>query len=285
MKRIVVCLLAIVIFPILGYSQVNVPLTKTDLNDIQREREIMQMMNIDISQTWLYMVKENLVSTNRILVSEITYNNNACPERMVFFIDDTLVESFTVIKYNNNLLPFEEIRFSADSSLINGIMYMYDDNNLLSDQVNYNNKAEVISRFEYRRAQDSIYIYEYDKNDELISSSIILTNNYGSQELIEKIVKIDAKNKQVEEQYFKYDEMSVLRKKILMKDGESAGYKEFIYNDDGALVKSSYFKDTDNLMNSTSFEYDSYGNMIRILEKEIGAETKVYAIKYLTKID
>ncbi|MBN2777997.1 MAG: hypothetical protein JXR36_10150 [Bacteroidales bacterium] len=264
-------------------SQVSVPLTNSDLDDIIREQSFMKSMGIDLSQTWLFMVKDNMISSNKLLVSEISYNNAGMPFKMFFFDENNKISNFTIVKYNNNNLPFEEIRFSADSSLINGIMYEYDESNLLKKQYNYNNKSEIISVFDYDRQNDSIYITEFDGNQNIKSTNLICLTK-GNLAKIKKIVKLDGNNNQIEKQEFEYDEMSSLRKKNIFENGIKTGYKEFVYNDEGALIKSSYLTNDSELINSTSYEYDNYGNIIRIIERsESDNSTKVFVINYLSK--
>ncbi len=285
MRRKLFAILIIILSAWSSYAQVNVPITNADLMDIERERDIMKMMNIDVSQTWMSLVKDNIVSTNRVLVSEIYYNDFGCPEKMMFFDERRNLETFTVVKYNNNKLPFEEIRFSADSSLINGIMYMYDEQNLLSKQLNYNNLEGVVSSFVYKRVNDSVLIDEFNSENQLLSSSYFLIDQTSVSDRIEKIVKTNYESNITEKQVFEYDEMSTLTKKFLFENNNSAGYKTFIYSDEGALLKVSYFNGQDKLINSTSYEYDSFGNIISIIEKdELEDMSKVFSIKYLTKM-
>lgn len=286
MRRKLVVIFSIMLSAWSVYAQVSVPLTNSDLMDIERERDIMKMMNIDVSQTWMSLVKGSIVSTNRVLVSEIYYNDFGCPEKMMFFDERKNLETFTVVKYNNNKLPFEEIRFSADSSLINGIMYIYDDTDLLEKQINYNNAADILSTYVYERTADSVLIYEYDYADELLSSSYFLMKSESFTGRIDKIVKKDYKNNTSEKQIFEYDDMSILTRKLLFENNNSAGFKTFIYSDEGALLKVSFYNDQDVLINSTSYEYDSFGNIISIIEKdEVENMSKVFSIKYLTRIE
>jgi hypothetical protein len=266
------------------FAQVNVPLTKTDLDDIQREREIIKMMNINLSQTWLFMVKDNLISSNKLLVSEIYYNNQGLPERIYFFNQSQELESFTVVKYNKQNLPFEEIRFLADSSLLNGIMYVYNELDFLEKQINYNKNSEIVSVFEHQRKNDTVFITEYDKNEKIATQSYIVIDNIDGFELTGKIISNSSQNDITEKQIFEYDDMALLRKKIIFEGGQNTGHKDFVYNDDGALVKSTLFGATSNVLSSNSYEYDSYGNVNRIIEREEkDNSTKVFVIKYLTR--
>jgi hypothetical protein len=162
-------------------------------------------------------------------------------------------------------------------------MYEYDESNLLKKQYNYNNKSEIVSVFDYKRNNDSIFITEFDGNQNIKSTNLICLTK-GSLAKIKKIVKFDINNNQIEKQEFEYDEMSSLRKKNIFENGIKTGYKEFVYNDEGALVKSSYFTNDSELFNSTSYEYDNYGNIIRIIERsESDNSTKVFVINYLSK--
>ena len=271
-------------FIILTNAQVNVPITKSDLSDITREREFIKTMNINLSQTWLYMVKGNTISSNKILISEISYNSDGLPHKMSFFDENRKISNFTVVKYNKQLLPFEEIRFTVDSLLINGIMYEYDENNLLDKQINYNNKAEIISIFVHNRSNDSIYINDYDANNNLKEKNIIILENINGMDLIKKTLKLDNNNETLQKQVFEYDEMSSLHKKTIFENGVNTGYKDFVYSEEGALIKSSFYNADSELASSTSYEYDAYGNIDRIIERaEKDNSTKVFMINYLTK--
>ncbi|PLX08150.1 MAG: hypothetical protein C0596_07575 [Marinilabiliales bacterium] len=284
MKRILSIFIFISIISTIVKAQVNVPLTSSDLMDIQRERDIMKMMNIDVSQTWLYLVKDNMVSSNKYLVSEIIYNESGSPEKMVFFDEDMHVKSFTKVKYNKKNLPFEEIRFTSDSSLLNGIMYIYDKDDLLEKQINYNNSGDIISTYKYSRLNDTVFIDEFNGLDDLVSKSFLIIDSGERTDYIKKIVKINTSDNTVEKQIFEYDDMSLLTKKTIIEGESNTGYKTFVYNDDGALVKSSFYTENNEFVNSTSYEYDDYGNVIRIIERqEKDNSTKVFVINYLTK--
>lgn len=270
---------------ILGFttikSQVNVPLTSRDLDDIIRERSFIKSMGIDLSQTWLFIVKDNVISSNKILVSEISYNKEGLPHKMFFFDENNAITNFTIIKYNNKKLPFEEIRFTGDSILLNGIMYEYDDSDLLKKQINYTHEAEITSVFDYIQLNDSIYVTEYDKNKNIKNQSLFCLTN---TQQITKIIKLDANNNPIERQEFEYDEMASLRKKNIFENDVKTGFKDFIYNEDGALIKSSFYTINSELINSTSYEYDNYGNLVRIIERtETDNTTKVFIINYLSK--
>ena len=164
-------------------------------------------------------------------------------------------------------------------------MYEYDDNDLLSKQINYNNKAEIISILTNNRSNDSIYINDYDSNNNLKEKSIIVLDNINGADLIMKTLKLDKNNEPVQKQIFEYDKMSSLHKKTIFENGTNTGYKDFVYNEEGALLKSSLYNAEAMLISSTSYEYDQYGNIDRIIERaEEDNNTKVFMINYLTKV-
>ena len=132
------------------------------MEQYNRERQAITTMNIDLSQTWLYMVKDNIISTNKVLLSEVFYSKQGLPELVVQYDENQNIVSNTKIRYNSRHLPFEEIKFSEDSSLISGIMYEYDENGFLKKQINYNENAIITSVQEYIRKQDSIIISVFD---------------------------------------------------------------------------------------------------------------------------
>ncbi len=284
-KELFLIIFLLLSFIVVSNSQVSVPLTNHDLNDIRRERDFIRTMNINLSQTWLYMVKDNIISSNKLLISEIVYNNNGLPYKLSFFDENREISNFTLVKYNKQLLPFEEIRFNSDSVLINGMMYEYDENHLLSKQINYNNKAEIISIIITSRSNDSIYIRDYDSNNNLKEKSIIVLSKINGADLIAKTLKFDKNDDPVQKQVFEYDEMSSLHKKTIFENGINTGYKDFVYNEEGALLKSSFYDAEEMLISSTSYEYDQYGNINRIIERaEADNNTKVFMINYLTKV-
>lgn len=267
-----------------SFAQISVPVTDKDLSDYNRERQTIEMMNIDLSQTWLYMAKDNLMSSNKILVSEVVYNKNGSPEKMFFYDENQKIKNFTVIKYNNQNLPFEEIRFNTDSTLLNGIMYTYDKNNLLQQQINYSNDGKIVSSQSYNRSNDTIYVGVFNGKKEIISRNIITLEEKNSFDYIKNLVKIDESNRVIEQVVFEYDEMAELTKKFIVDEKNHAKMKDFVYNEDGALIKSSFYDTQSKLISSSSYEYDLYGNISRIIENTASDNsTKVFEIKYLSR--
>ncbi len=267
-----------------SFAQISVPITDRDLSDYNRERQTIEMMNIDLSQTWLYMAKDNLMSSNKILVSEVGYNKNGSPEKIFFYDENQKIKNFTVIKYNNQNLPFEEIRFNGDSTLLNGIMYAYNKNNLLIQQINYSNNGKIIFSQSYNRSNDTIYVGVFNGKEEIVSRNIITLEEKNSYDYISKLMKIDQSNKVIEQVVFEYDEMAELTKKFIIDENNHAQTKGFVYNEDGALIKSSFYDIQSKLISSSSYEYDLYGNISRIIENtSIDNSTKIFEIKYLSR--
>ena len=264
-------------------TQISIPITNKDLSDITRERETIAMMQIDLSQTWLYMVEDNIISTNRLLLSEIYYENGL-PKKILFYNKNQKTEAFTIIKYNHQNLPFEEIRFNADSSLINGIMYEYDENNLLMREINYNNTANIVSVQTYNRSNDTIYVAVTNGNNELLNHKVICLETVSGVEYMKHLYKLDSVNKVIEQIAFEYNKMTDLTKKFIINESNHATMKDFVYDDNGALIKSSFYDTNSKLISSSSFEYDTYGNILRIIEKgDNDNSTKVFTINYLSK--
>ncbi|MDD3858726.1 MAG: hypothetical protein PHW83_00890 [Bacteroidales bacterium] len=268
------------------WSQITVPITVKELSDYNRNRDLMSFMKIDMSQTWLYMVKDNVISSNRILVQEIYYNKSGLPEKIYQYDENQNVENFTVVKYNNQNLPFEEIKFSADSSLISGVMYEYDENNLLKVQIDYKTNAEIIAIQNYTRASDSIYVSVFDKNGALIYKNIILLSDVTDNALIKGMIKKDKNNTVFEKTVFEYDEFQSLQHKFIYDEKNQGTRRVFVYDEQGALVRTVTYGENLKVLSDSSFEYDEFGNVVRIIDYESEERsTKVYFIKYLSRVD
>ncbi len=270
---------------LVSISQITVPVSKKELANYNREREAMTFMKIDLSQTWLYMVKDNIISSNKILIQEIYYSQLGLAERIMQFDENQNLKTFTVVKYNNRHLPFEEIKFSADSVLEGGVMFEYDKNDLLSKQVDYDNNAEIIAAQTYFRSNDSIYVLVTDKSGNLIYKNFISITGDSKNDLIKSMEKKDKNNTLFEKTIFEYDELQSLRRKTVYDNKNRGTKREFVYNDDGALIRTVTYDENSTILTDSSFEYDQYGNVTRIIDlnSENGI-TKVYFIKYLAKV-
>jgi len=268
------------------WSQITVPITVKELGDYNRNRDLMSFMKIDLSQTWLYMVKDNVISSNRILVQEIYYNKSGLPEKIFQYDDSQKIQNFTVVKYNNQNLPFEEIKFAADSILISGVMYEYDENNLLKVQIDYKTNAEIIAIQNYTRSSDSIYVSVIDKNGVLIYKNIILLSDDTENALIKGMIKKDKNNTVFEKTVFEYDEFQSLRHKFIYDEQNQGTRRVFVYDDQGALVRAVTYGENLKVLSDSSFEYDELGNIVRIIDYESELRnTKVYFIKYLSRVN
>jgi len=284
-RRIQVLLLLILltVFSAPVYTQITVPVTAKELADYQRESEAMVFMKIDLSQTWLYMVKDNVISSNKLLVQEIYFNKAGLPERLSHYDEAQKLNSFTVIKYNARNLPFEEIKFTPDSTLISGTLFEYDENDLLSKQVNYGNDAQILLMQEYSRSNDSIYVKVCDKNGILVYKSIITLSRRSGE--IKNMIKVDNNNEIIERTIFETDEPRSITRKFVY-DSENRGIRrDFVYSDEGALIRTVTYDQNSEIMSDSSFEYDEYGNLIRIIDMDQATTTtKMYFIKYLTQV-
>jgi YD repeat-containing protein len=278
-------LIAVLVLPLVLLSQITVPVNYKELADYKRESDAMKFMKIDLSQTWLFMVKDNIISSNKILVQEVYYNSEGLPERILHYDEMQKLKTYTVIKYNNHKLPFEEIDFTADSVLISGILFEYDDNDLLSRQVDYDNKAELIAMQTYQRSNDSIMISVTDKAGNLIYKNLIILSGKIGKEQIKSMTKSDRNNTVFEKVMFEYDELQSLSRKFVYDDKNIGTRREFVYNDEGALIRTVTYDENSAIHSDSSFEYDNYGNVIRIIDLDSSTgSTKVYFVKYLAKV-
>jgi hypothetical protein len=264
-----------------AYAQINVPINSKELSDYNREREVLSFMKIDLSQTWLYMVKDNVISSNKILVQEVYYNKSGVPERIVQYNEKQKPETFTVIKYNSKNLPFEEIKFSADSTLIKGTLFEYSENGYLNKQVDYNNEGGVIAVQNYNRYSDSIVVTVSDATGALIYKSTM--DFSGNPDLMKNLVKTDKRNTVFEKVVFEYDELQSLTRKFVYDSNNTGIKRDFVYNNEGALIRTMTYNEAQEIISDSSFEYDEYGNLIQIIDDDKDS-MKVYFINYLSKI-
>lgn len=282
----VIVLIISICFSISASTQVTVPITAKELGTYNRNRDLISFMKIGLSQTWLYMVKDNVISSNRLLVQEIYYNKSGLPEKIFHYDDSQKILSFTIVKYNNQKLPFEEIKFATDSTLLSGAMYEYDENNLLKTQIDYKTNAEIIAVQSYNRSADSIYVSVTDKNGALIYKNIILLSEASENALIKGMIKKDKNDTVFEKTVFEYDEFQSLRHKFIYDEKNQGTRRVFVYDDQGAMIRTVTYVDNLKILSDSSFEYDEYGNVVRIIDYESeNTTTKVYFIKYLSKVD
>jgi hypothetical protein len=268
------------------FSQITIPLTKSDLLKYNMEKDAMVFLNIDMAENWLYMVKGNQVSNNKLLVSSVLYNKSGLPERIYYYDEMQRPGSFVVIKYNNQNLPFEEIKFSSDSILMSGIMYEYNNENLLFRQIGYDNRTQIIYINSFFRENDSIFIVSTNNKNQIIYRSLISFYENEEKDLIKSMVKTDRNNKLIEETIFEYDKLTSLTKKTVYDSEDKGTLREFVYNEDGAMTKSVTYDYQNNEIQSISFEYDKYGNISRIIEyNEAEKMTSVYMMQYYTKTE
>lgn len=267
------------------FSQVTVPISEKEMEQYNRERQAIMAMKIDLSQTWLYMVKNNVISSNKILLSEVFYSKQGLPELVVQYDENQKITSSTRVKYNSKNLPFEEIKFAADSSLIGGILFEYDKNGLLNKQVHYNESGVITAIQQYLRKQDTIFMSVFNNSAEFIYGNALIFENKNGQSLLKSMYKIDSSHNIIEKNLFDYDEIYALRSKIVYDDKDLGTQKNFVYNDDGALVRTIITNSAGIHISDTSFEYDEYGNLIRIVEYEEETGTaKLFFINYLSLV-
>ena len=283
MKKIFFAL-CLVFASILMFSQVNIPINKREYENYIREAAIIASMKIDLAQTWMYLVKDNLVSSNKVLMQEVYFTKAGLPEKIFYFNEDNTVNTFSIINYNFKNLPFEEIRYNADSSLIEGILYEYNRNGFLSKQIFYDNNANIIKTQVYENIGDTIMVTSY-KNDSIILFKDIITFNDGWENgNVKKLLKLDRNNTVLENTTFVYNEFDAIRSRITYDAKNQGVIKEFFYDDNGALIRTVTKTDKGIVLNDSSFEYDSYGNVKTIIDyNPIEKISKLFVINYLSK--
>lgn len=266
-------------------SQITVPISEREYEQYNRERQAIKAMKIDLSQTWMFMVKNNVISNNKLLLSEVYFNKEGLPEIIVQYDENQNIVSNTTVKYNAKNLPFEEIKFSKDSSLINGVLFEYDQDGLLIKQINYNEDAVLTAVQEYTRKGDTIFISVFDNHGDLAYVNILLYEKIDGISLLKSMYKVDKNQNVVEESLFDYNELYSLRRKTVYDDKNSGTIKNFVYNSDGAMLRTIISDENGKIISDTSYEYDDYGNVIRIIEyDERSASSKLFFINYLSLV-
>lgn len=266
-------------------SQITVPISEREYEQYNRERQAIKAMKIDLSQTWMFMVKNNVISNNKLLLSEVYFNKEGLPEIIVQYDENQNIVSNTTVKYNAKNLPFEEIKFSKDSSLINGVLFEYDQDGLLIKQINYNEDAVLTAVQEYTRKGDTVFISVFDNHGDLAYVNILLYEKIDGISLLKSMYKVDKNQNVVEESLFDYNELYSLRRKTVYDDKNSGTIKNFVYNSDGAMLRTIISDENGKIISDTSYEYDDYGNVIRIIEyDERSASSKLFFINYLSLV-
>lgn len=277
---------AFILISYLLCSQITIPINNKELQTYNREKDIISFLKIDLSQTWLYLVKDGIVSSNKVLAQEIYFNKSGLASKMLFYNTDKSLNNFIIVNYNSNFLPFEEIKFNADSILISGVMYEYDATGWLHKQTNYDNNNKIVATQIYNRYNDSIVIDIFDEKNVLVYKNTMFFNNSSQDGLIKKMEKSYPNNKHFEKTLYEYDNVQSLRRKTILNANVIATSKDFIYNEDGALIRTIVQDFDSKIISDTSFEYDSYGNMTRIIETgDDKGISKLYFINYLSKAD
>lgn len=283
MKNVFLTLCLVFTF-VLMFSQVNIPINKREYDNYIREAAIIASMKIDLAQTWMYLVKDNLVSSNKVLVQEVYFTKVGLPEKIFYFNEDNSVNTFSIIKYNFKNLPFEEIRYTADTSLIEGILYEYNRNGFLSKQIFYDNKANIIKTQVYENIGDTIMVTIYKNDSIILFKDIITFNDDWENGTVKKLLKLDRNNTVIENTTFVYNEFDAIRSKITYDAKNQGVIKEFFYDDNGALIRTVTKTDKGIVLNDSSFEYDSYGNVKTIIDyNPIEKISKLFVINYLSK--
>lgn len=266
-------------------SQITVPISEREYEQYNRERQAIKAMKIDLSQTWMFMVKNNVISNNKLLLSEVYFNKEGLPEIIVQYDENQNIVSNTTVKYNAKNLPFEEIKFSKDSSLINGVLFEYDQDGLLIKQINYNENAVLTAVQDYTRKGDTVFISVFDNHGDLAYVNILLYEKIDGISLLKSMYKVDKNQNVVEESLFDYNELYSLRRKTVYDDKNSGTIKNFVYNSDGAMLRTIISDENGKIISDTSYEYDDYGNVIRIIEyDERSASSKLFFINYLSLV-
>ncbi len=269
MRQILLALCLTLLFST-GWSQVWIPVNSSDVVSCRNYSQKIKNNSFHSSVTWKVTVKDNVISRTKTLFSETYYNENGQPSRIVYFGEGNRPKSFTIVKYNSRNLPFEEVNFTADSVMVGGTLYEYNDNNLLIAQISYLGSS-VTSNYRIEHTADSIVVSELDSLGKVISCGSISSIATDQKELVfrraQNPISPDGD----------YDILSEVTRKHIVGAAEK---KVFIYEGD-KVVKTSVFDHVGDEISSASLEYDTLGNISRIIERrEKDGATIVYMINY-----
>lgn len=263
-------------------SQINIPVADNDLYINNNVKDIISSKNINSAQVWLYSIKNNIISNNKFLVTEITFNKQGLPEKVINFNEKQNISFFTVIKYKNDLLPFEEITFTSDTALIDGTFYEYDENKLLKRKIHYNNSGEIDHIGSYLR-NDSIQIVITGRNNKTTLSHSLITSKDKGKELIKNIIKVDHSGDFINARHSN-NKLTPPTKKYDCGKNDQGSSKEFIYKDNGVISKTITYDSHKKEIENSSYEYNEDGNLVRIIEhQDKNNTTNIYTIRYFTK--
>lgn len=264
-------------------GQFIIPFTKSELKQYYAQKDSLSHENIDIAKVWLYNVNGNKVSSSRILTSEIIYDNNGLPKKIINYDEKQNIKSFTYIKYNNQLLPFEEVKFNADSILLGGVMYEYKDS-LVFRQVGYEySKIKYINTYMMRN-NNMVIISSNDNNDVIYRSLVDFCDIGGDHNFIISMIKIGISNDNFEKIIVEQDKFLSLTKKYIYDDKDNGILKKVFYDNNGKVIKMITYDINNNEIQNSSFEYNERGSVSRVIEySEIQKQTSVYVINYFSK--
>ena len=251
-------------------AQVWIPVTASDARMCTGYSRSIKENSYHSSVTWKVTVKDNVISRSKVLFSETYYNEAGQPSRIMYFGDGNRPKSYTVVKYNSRNLPFEEVNFTADSIMIGGTMYEYDKNDMLVSQISYIGQS-VTSKLSVERMSDSIVVSEVDSLGKIVSCGSISSIANDQKELVFRRAQNPSPATG------DYDILSEVTRKHIVGLAEK---KVFIYEGD-RVVKTSVFDRGDEEISSASLEYDHFGNISRIIERrDKDGATNVYMINY-----
>ena len=269
MRQILLALCLTLLFST-GWSQVWIPVTPSDVASCRNYSKKIKENSFHSSVTWKVTVKDNVISRTKTLFSETYYNESGQPSKIVYFGDGNRPNSYTIVKYNSRNLPFEEVNFTSDSVMIGGTLYEYNNENMLISQISYAGSL-VTNNYRIEHKADSIVVSELDSLGKVISCGSISSIATDQKELVfrraQNPINPDGS----------YDILSEVTHKHIVGAAEK---KVFIYEGD-KVVKTSVFGHDGDEISSASLEYDTLGNISRIIERrEKDGATIVYMINY-----
>jgi YD repeat-containing protein len=252
-----------------SFSQQEPPITKKDVEKLNREHGIIKFLGIRMSKQLIAEIENNKLTGREALLMDTYYNSDGQPELLLYYNGEGEKEKFTKYIYDDNGNKAEEVRFNADSSLINGIIFSYNDDNCLIKRADYDDSGNIVSIHNYNRINDSVII----KKTGLPNGNIIYLQKHLYKPPIDNGIIISSvtyenNGNTIDSVFYTYNrENRVSEKKIFswLKE-EKIEFIEYSYNKDGALNKLYNKNSAD--ANTTEIEYDDFGNIVGIITKD-----------------
>lgn len=283
-NKIPLALIVLLIISLPLFSQFSLPITQKDFADYERERKIRSFIGIDLSVTKANEIKNNELTDNSIVVSRIYYQETGVPKKIIHYDSLGRFESFSKIQYYENFLPKEKKRFSKDSVLLDGVIYEYNQDNLISSLINFRSPALLLTRTEYLYKQNKVVESHYNSENSLLYKHEMQYFEESEKSNLKSSIKSDADNHVFETIKYSYDKNGRLHEKNTISDFKGKTTKNYFYNIEGAITETIEKDLINNEVLHTVFQYDDFGNLIKIIEYDGEENIQSYlTVEYFVK--